>query len=374
VVSKVIQGTVDPRFARLREAFASCFADGLERGGAVAVIAGGRVVADLWGGHADAAQTRFWERDTLVNVWSATKGVMALAVAMQVERGRLCYGRPIADVWPEFGSNGKEEITLDLALSHQAGLNGLSSPMDLSGLYAWYPYVNALAAMKPLWEPGSRCVYHALSFGHLAGEPLRRVDGRGVGQFIGEEIAGPLGVRFFVGLPEEQDYSVAELIEGPKASEWVDWTLASPYPNACLNPSLTATLPNERAWRAAEIPGGNGHANAMALAAIYANLGSSSSLISRETLSAATSCRFRGTDDCYGTPASYAAGYRLADPAYGKKASATAFGHTGWGGALAFADPEAQLGFAYVTSNMLGFDDGIDPRRTRLVEAVYSAL
>jgi CubicO group peptidase (beta-lactamase class C family) len=370
-----IQGQVDARFAGLRDAFASCFADGFEHGGAVAVMLDGKLVADLWGGHADKARTRPWQRDTLVNVWSATKGVMSLAIAMLVERGKLSYDRPIADVWPAFAANGKQAITLDIALSHRAGLDGLDAPLADADLYGWEPYVNALAAMAPHWAPGSLCVYHALSFGHLAGEPLRRVDGRPVGRFIAEEIAGPLGIDFYVGLPASEDHRVAEMIEGPKASDWVKQVLASPFPHSCLHPRPVATQPNDRGWRAAEIPGANGHGDARALASIYGSLASGKSpLLSPAGLAAATATRFDGIDPAFGTPCAYGAGFRLLDPQYGARASAQCIGHTGWGGTLAFGDPASGLGFAYVTNHMLGFDDGIDPRRQRLVDAVYAAL
>jgi len=370
-----ISGTVDPAFAPVREAFASTFADGLEHGAAVAVMVDGKIVADLWGGFADQAATRPWQGDTLVNVWSATKGVMSLAIAMLVERGKLRYDAPIADVWPEFAAGGKQQISLDLALSHQGGLDGLSVPMDLAGLYAWTPYVDALAAMKPLWTPGSRCIYHALSFGHLAGEPLRRADGRSPGRFVAEEIAEALDVPFYIGLAPEQDRRVAQLIEGPRTSDWVKEMLASPYPHSCRNPTFAATTPNERAWRAAEIPGANGHGNARSLATIYGNLVTGGSrLLSAAGLAEAIRPRFDGLDGCDGTPAAYAAGFRLKDPCYGEKASSRTFGHTGWGGTLAFADPEARIGFAFTTCRMLGFADGVDPRRQRLVEALYASL
>jgi len=375
VSAATIQGTSDPAFAVLREAFSSIFADGLEHGAAVAAMVDGKVVADLWGGFTDPARTRPWQRDTLVNVWSATKGVMSLAVAMLVARGELRYDAPIADVWPEFGASGKQDISLDLALSHQAGLDGLSIPMDLEGLYAWTPYVDALAAMAPLWVPGSRCIYHALSFGHLAGEPLRRVDGRSPGRFIAEEIAWVLDVPFFIGLPVQEDHRAAVMIEGAHTSDWLAETLASPYPHSCRNPSFAATTPNERAWRAAEIPGANGHGDARGLATIYGSLvARGSKLLSADALAEAIRPRFDGVDGCDGTPAAYAAGFRLKDACYGAKASLRAFGHTGWGGTLAFADPEARIGFAFVTCHMQGFGDSIDPRRQRLVEALYASL
>ena len=201
----MISGTVDPRFAAVRDALAWGFAEEIDHGAAVCAVVDGRVVVDLWAGHADAAGKKAWQRDTLVNVWSVTKGIVALAVAMLVERGKLDYAAPIASVWPEFAANGKEKITLELAMSHRAGLNGLSVPMTEAQLLAWTPYVEALAAMAPLWEPGSRCVYHMLSYGHLAGEPIRRVTGASVGRFIADNIAAPLGVPFFLGLPEHED-------------------------------------------------------------------------------------------------------------------------------------------------------------------------
>lgn len=374
-MTEMMGGRVDPKFARLRGAFASCFADGLEHGAAVAVTVDGRLVADLWGGHADAAKTRPWTRDTLVNVWSTTKGVAALAFAMLVDRGKLRYEDAVAEAWPEFAANGKAAITFDTALSHQAGLHGVSSPMTLQGLYDWHPYAKALAEMAPLWAPGSRCVYHAISIGHLMGEPLRRVDGRTIGRFVAEEIAGPLDVPFFIGLPEREDHRVAELIEGPKASDWVTETLAGDYPQMISNPDVKATTPNSRAWRAAEIPGGNGHGDARALAAIYGELASGGGkLISKDGLAQATRLRFDGIDAASQMPACFGAGFALRDTSFGARPSRASFGHAGWGGTVAFADPEAKIGFAFVTSHMLGFDDSVDPRRERLIGAIYDAL
>jgi CubicO group peptidase (beta-lactamase class C family) len=366
-----IAGTTDPKFVRVREAFAANFASGLEHGGGVAVMLDNQPVVELWGGHADAAKTRPWRQDTLINVWSCTKGVMATAMAMLVERGKLDYAAPVARWWPEFATGGKEKITLDLVLSHQAGLNGITVPMDEAGLLAWDPYVAALAAMAPLWEPGSRAIYHALSYGHLAGEILRRVDGRSPGRFVAEEIAGPLGADFFIGLPEREEHRVAEMIEGPKASDWVPYVLASPFPHSCMNPSLSATSPNHRAWRAAEVPGGNGQATAPGLAKIYAALASGGGgLIRQETIAEAARPRVRGIDESFGSPTAFAAGFQIDNPLTGKDS----FGHSGWGGSYGFADPEAKLGFAYVTNRMLGFDDGIDLRRKSLIDAVYASL
>lgn len=373
-----IDGICDPRFGAVREAFAACFAQGLEHGGGVSVVVHGKTVVDLWGGHADAARTRPWRQDTLINVWSSTKGVVALAIAMLVERGKLDYAAPIAHYWPEFAAGGKERITLDQVMSHQAGLNGLAVPMDEAGLLAWTPFVDALAAMSPLWEPGSRSIYHALTYGHLAGEVLRRVDGRSIGRFIAEEIAGPLGADFHVGLPDREDYRVAEMIEGPRTSDWVEFVRASPFPHASDNPVPRALAPNDRVWRAAEVPGGNGQSTAHALARIYGMMAAGGvwegkPLIGRAAIEAAARLRFRGMDESFAAPAAVAAGYQMEDPVYAGRASPQTFGHTGWGGAIGFADPGAGVGFGYVTNRMLDFDD-MDPRRKLLIDAVYDSL
>ncbi len=376
-----VYGTFDPAFSKLRDAFESCFADGLEHGAAVSVYVDGRKVADLWGGHADAAKTRPWQEDTLVNIWSATKGVTALAIAMLVERGMLRYDAPIADVWPEFAANGKEAITLDLALSHQAGLNGLDRALPYAGLYDWFPYVETLADMAPLWEPGSRCVYHAVSYGYLAGEPIRRVTDAMPGRFFAKEIAGPLGIGndLFLGLPESEDHRAAEIVPGPGVYDWVDALRETPYDQGLHNPEIDAEIPNHREWRAAESPGANGQANARALARIYGALAQggeidSHRLLSGETLAEAVRPRFDDLEASFDLPTSFAAGYRLKDPALGETLSQSSFGHTGWGGTCAFADPDARVGFAFTTNHMRGFDPDPDPRRLRLIDATYAAL
>jgi CubicO group peptidase (beta-lactamase class C family) len=344
-----IEGACDPRFAGVRDAFATGFAQGLEHGGGVSVVVHGKTVVDLWGGHADAARTRPWRQDTLVNVWSCTKGVVALAIAMLVERGKLDYAAPVARYWPEFAAGGKERITLDQVMSHQAGLNGLAVPMDEPGLLAWTPFVDALAAMPPLWEPGSRCVYHALTYGHLAGEVLRRVDGRSMGCFIAEEIAGPLGADFHVGLPASEDPRVAEMIEGPKTSDWVEFVRASPFPHASNNPTPRATAPNDRAWRAAEVPGGNGQSTAHALARIYGMMAAGGDwkgkpLIGPAAVEEAARPRIRGMDDSFALPTAFAAGYQMEDPTYAGRASPQTYGHSGWAAPSALPIPPPVLG------------------------------
>ena len=380
----MIDGTTDRRFEGVRQVFESFFAEGLEHGAAVAVMLDGKLVVDLWGGHADAARTRPWQRDTLVNLWSATKGVTALAIAMLVERGKLDYAAPVAKVWPEFAAKGKGNITLNQVLSHQAGLHGLDVEMSDADFYAWHPFVEALAAMAPLWEPGSRCVYHPVTYGHLAGEVLRRADGRSIGRFIAEEIAGPLDLSLFVGLPAQEERRVAEMRAEPDVMAWVTEGLAGPYHHCFKNPTITALKPNERAWRAAEIPGANGQGDARSLATMYGLLArggelGGTRLISQQGIDRAIAERFRGPDPSLGVDTAFGAGFHIDDATYGPSSAAAnpnrgTLGHSGWGGTIAFADPAKRLGFAFVTARMQGFDTGIDPRRERLTDAVYAAL
>ena len=370
-----VQGAALGRFAACRDALDANLADAYDLGCGLAVVQGGKVVFDLWGGFADAARTKPWQSDTLVNIWSTTKGVLALAVAMAVERGHLSYTAPVAEVWPEFAANGKEAIDLDVIMSHRAGLNGLDVPMDLQGVYDWFPYVDAFAAMAPLWEPGSRCVYHAMSYGHLAGETLRRADGRMPGRFIAEEIAEPLRLDIFVGLPKREDHRVAELVASEDASDWLAEVQRNGYRNALYAPDVTALTPNDRAWRAAEIPAGNAQATARSLARLYGVLATGGGdLISPRGLGAATAERFDGMDVSMNLPTRFGAGFRLGGPESQLGPNPASFGHTGWGGAFSFADPESGLGVAYVMNRMLGSADDALTRHQRMIDAIYGAL
>ncbi|MDB5658227.1 MAG: esterase [Cypionkella sp.] len=365
-----IHGFTSAAFTPLRAAFADCFGLG-QHGGSVAVVHQGVLVAELWCGFADAAGTRDWQQDTLVNVWSTTKGIASVAMAMLVDRGLVDYDQPMARYWPEFAAGGKGDITVGEALSHQGGVDGVPAPMDLAGLYAGEPYAQALAAMEPLWEPRSRSVYHAISLGTLIAEPLRRITGQSFGAFLADQIAVPLGADIVVGLAEADEARVAEIIEGPDTFDSVTQVLESAHPDAWVNPSLRPTEPNTREWRAAEIPGANGHATAKALALIYGDLVSGASkLLSPWALEQATKLRFDGVDAAHGGPVAYGAGFGLLQ----QDARPGSFGHSGWGGCFGFADPVAQIGMGYTTNHMLGFGDDVDPRRRRLVECVYAVL
>lgn len=374
-----ITGNTSRRFDAVRTAFNRSFPDGLELGAALAVVVDGETVVDLWGGHTTLDRSAAWQADTLVNVWSVGKGVMALAIAMLADRGQLDYRAPVATYWPEFAVNGKGAITVDQVMSHQAGLDGLNVPMADDDIFDWQRVVDALAAMAPLWAPGSRCVYHPLTYGFLSGELIRRIDGRSPGRFIAEEITQPLKLDLHIGLAAGDDPRAAQMSAGAKAYDWVRQGEQSAYPHAFRNPNLNATAPNQRAWRAAEIPGANAHADARSLARLYGALACGGELagvrlLSVQGLANAVAVRFDGVDACSLAPTVFGAGFRRGAIGFGPHAGPGHFGHTGWGGSVAFADPGPRLGFAFVTNHLLGFDDGVDPRRQRVLDAVYAAL
>ena len=325
-----------------------------------------------------AAGDRPWQRETIACVQSVTKGIVALAVAILVDRGQLDYESPIARYWPEFGAGGKEDITLGLLMSHQAGLNGVREALRLEDLFGGDRFVTLLAAMAPLTPPGEMCVYHALSYGHLAGEIVRRVDGRSIGRFIAEEVAGPLDASFFLGLPEDQDHRAAEIVPGPDVDATMEAATKSPLAFGYVNPRVRPTTPNTRAWRAAEVPSGSGHSDAPSLARITGALARGGEiagvrLIGPRGLAAATAERFRGKEAGFGWPIRFGAGFMLNQGGeFGP--SERAFGHVGWGGFFAFADPDKRLGVAFVMNRMATFGEAPDPRRTRLVEALYRSI
>jgi len=211
-----LHGSCDDAFSAVKEAFHANFTDHDELGAGLCVIADGRTVVDLWGGFADVERTRPWERDTLVNVWSTTKGLVALCAQLLVERGQLDVDVPVATYWPEFAAAGKEELPVRYLLSHRAGLTGAREPLTVEDLYDWDRMTTVLAATEPWWTPGEVSGYHAFTFGYLVGEVIRRVSGRSPGQFFAEEVAGPLGLDAFIGLPASEHGRVAELTMAPQ--------------------------------------------------------------------------------------------------------------------------------------------------------------
>ena len=377
----LIDGWTAPGFEGAREAFAANFTrpgDYQEVGAALAAYHQGRLVVDLWGGHADRARTRSFRQDSLVNVWSATKGMVASACAMLVDAGAFTYDEPVARLWPEFAQGGKQAITVGQLLSHQSGLPGFNEPTTIEDQADWAACVGKLERQTPLWPPGAASSYHAMTYGWLAGEVVRRASGRSVGRYLRDEIALRLNADLHIGLPRGLEGRVAEII-GP-ASPADPAMLAALPPSAVMaltNPAQDPESPNRRFWRAAEIPAANGHASALGLARLYAALvfGAvdgvtlvSESTLARMTAPAAPAGRidqFLGFADCWGM------GVVLNTPGiYG--ANPKAYGHSGWGGSFGCADPEAGVAIGYVC-NRMGPELVGDPRTAGLCGAILQA-
>ncbi|OII70404.1 serine hydrolase domain-containing protein [Streptomyces sp. CC77] len=386
-----INGEVAPGFEPVREAFAANFTQHGDIGAAVCVYWHGRPVADLWGGVADPETGRPWAQDTLQLVYSATKGATATAAHMLVERGFLDLDAPVAKYWPEFAADGKADIPVRWLLSHQAGLVALDEPLPLVEALAWDPMAAALAAQRPLWTPGTAHGYHGRTWGWLVGEVIRRVSGRSPGRFFAEEVAGPLGLDFFIGLPASERDRVSHMAYQRPA---VDLTTVPPEdvpeelreqvaawrdPNSFSNRAFAVTNPaaidfDSPEVQAAELPSSNGIGTAHALARMYAAMSGEVDgvrLLAPEILASATDEQASGKDQVLVFPSRFSAGYMLptdGNPMTGRNA----FGHTGRGGSLAFADPERGIAFGYVTNHIISGSD--DVRAAALAAAVRRSV
>lgn len=369
-----------PGFAAVGDAFAANFAAGLDVGAGFAVVRDGQLVVDLWGGHADRTRTRPIERDTLVNIWSVSKGVIATCVALFVEQGRLDYEEKVARYWPEFGASGKDRVTLAQLMSHQAGVPGVREAITVDDYYTHDRLATLLARETPFFEPGSTWGYHTLSLGTLADEVIRRVDGRTAAMFFKEEVAAPLDLDIHMGVSDADATRLSDMI--PPAS--VPPPDPAPASNeaaaraAMANPMLDAEWANTPRWQKAGLPAGGVSANARSLARLFGTLASGGSLdgiqlLSPATIAAATRERVSGVDQCLGNYRRYGAAYEL--NSNGRMGpNPNAFGHAGWGGSMAFADPDEKLGIAFVVNKMrTGEPNAADKRLARLVEAVYAA-
>ena len=374
-------GACDARFARVRHALAENFRVHGEVGAAVAVVVGGRVVVDLWAGWADAGRTRPWQRDTLVDVFSVGKAMAALALHILVERGRVDLDAPVARYWPEFAQAGKGEVTVRTLLCHRAGLPAIRRELPDLAMYDWALMTSALAEEAPWWTPGSRHGYHVNTFGFLVGEIVRRVSGERFAAFFRREIAGPLAADFHFGIGPEHDVRVADYLFESTPGEMV----ADDAEHQLLLRRIYANPPglsgpgtvNTRAWRAAEIPSTNGHATARAVARIYSALACRRGadgirLLGRATLEHAIAEASSGVDAILRRPSRFGLGFQLTQPERPLGTNPRSFGHFGAGGSLGFADPDAELAFAY-TMNQAG-PRWQNPRNRALIDAVYASL
>ncbi len=383
-----INGEVAPGFERVRDAFAANFEKRGEVGAAFSLYHRGAKVVDLWGGVADEASGRPWAEDSVVMVFSSTKGATAVCTHLLAQRGELDLDAPVAEYWPEFAAAGKQDVPVRWLLSHRVGLPVFDSPLTPEEFMAWVPPVEALQAQRPVWEPGTTHGYHAGTYGWLVGEVVRRIAGKSLGTFFAEEVAAPLGLDFWIGLPDSEESRVVPIIEIDLQDLAVDDQAltkrrrdlldAARDPDALLNrPATTGPLdPNSRAFRAAENPAGNGIADARSLARMYASLIGDGvdgvRLLDDETVARATAEQSNGRDEVLQVQTRFGLGFELNLP-HGHLGQEGAFGHSGAGGSLGFADPKAEIGFGYVMNKMQMVASD-DPRTLSLIAAVHESL
>ena len=369
-----------PGFERVRDLFRSQFLPSETVpaiGASLAAFRQGELILSLSAGHRDIARTVKWTPDTLVNIWSATKGVTGIAMGLLVDRGQVRYDLPVAKYWPEFAANDKSTITVSQLMSHQAGLPGFAEPTTLEDFYDWDVVTRRLAAQAPMWTPGTVNSYHAMTVGFMAGEIIRRVSGLSIGAFIARELAIPLSIDLYVGLPFTLEDRVAPIVAPPSGGELSLEGAPREAVAAMTNPTKTPTLPNSRAWRAAQIPAGNGHATALALAKLYGALANGGEidgvrLLSCETIAAMSATQTTRVDLLQGFAPLWSNGF-TGNPAGIYGPSKSAFGHPGWGGSFGSADPVTGVAVGYVINQM---SEGIagNPHASALCGMIHECL
>ena len=395
-----IHGYTAPGFDAVRDAFAANFTNHGEVGAGFSAFHKGKLVADLWGGIADVDSGRTWDEDTLILVFSTTKGATAMCANRLAQQGLLDVDATVATYWPEFAAHGKANITVQHLLSHQAGLAWVDGAMTLDEALAWDPVIRALEAQTPSWEPGTQHGYHATTYGWLVGEVVRRISGKTIGTYLQDEIAGPLGAEFYIGLPAEHQHRAATLISMlPKGLSFTDEEASKANgvdpgirdmlkqfmgPDTILGKALTApggalsdmesfNLPKTRG---AEIPAAAGVANAKGIATLYgacvSEVGGRRVLEPKQLNDAITQRTSGGNTVLFDMDIQFGLGFMVRSslmPIGGPRS----FGHFGMGGSMGWADPDAELGFGYVMNKM---DLGLagDARSSGLVNAVYASL
>jgi CubicO group peptidase (beta-lactamase class C family) len=384
-----IDGEVQTGYEGIAAAFEANFAHHGEVGAAFALYHRGRKVVDIWGGVADVETGRPWDERTAVVVFSTTKGATATCAHLLAERGELDLDAPVATYWPAFAAEGKDAIPVRWLLSHRAGIPAVDVPLSPEDVVAWDPFVDALAAQKPLWAPGEDHGYHALTYGHLVGEVVRRVSGRSIGTFFAEEIARPLGLELWIGLPASELDRVATLIDPVFDASAFDvdeltdeqraMMTAVADPASLTNRALNATSPaidyNDEAVRRAEIPASGGVATARALARMYAAMigdVDGMRVLAPHTIATATAEHSAGPDRVLVQESRFGLGFWLPTGVQ-PMAGPSSFGHGGAGGSLAFADRDGEFAFGYVMNNMTMSITG-DPRSSTLVDACARAV
>lgn len=385
----IVHGEVAAGFEAVQQAFAANFEEHGDVGAAFALFVGGTKVVDIWGGVADVKKDRVWDAGTLTLVYSASKGITAIVAHLLAQRGELDLDAPVASYWPEFGAEGKQNVPVHWLLSHRTGLPTIERWISAEEALAWEPAVEALATQRPLWEPGTTHGYHALTYGWLIGEVIRRATGRTLSQILAEDISGPLGLDLWIGLPASEEPRVSRLVAATPPvldaaalavipSDQLQRMRESADPSSLAFRTLNPTHPpfnfNRADLHAAELGAANAITTARALGKLYAStMGEVDGIRTLEpaTIAAATKEQSSGTDFVMGLPSRFGTGFQL--PLDGSLMGPTSYGHAGAGGSLAFADPETGVAFAYVMNRMQIFL-GPDPRTRVLIEAVRRSV
>jgi CubicO group peptidase (beta-lactamase class C family) len=369
---ELVHGQVAAGFEGVAEAFAANLTERAEVGAAFAAVHEGRLVVDIWGGRA-------WQQDTLQVIYSGTKGLVAAAILLLIERGKLRLAAPVATYWPEFAAHGKENITVAQVMSHQARLPGVRAALTADDLLDPVKIAALLADQPAERDPAAALTYHPLTYGWLAGELVRRVDGRTLGAFVRDEIAGPLAMDTWIGLPADQEHRVSTLTEAPS---WRDsWDEAPPgdelFHRIWENPPLwpaDRNFWNEKAFHQAEIPGGGGITTARSMARFYGALALGGSIdgvriLAPETVELGRRELVRGVDRLMESPFARGVGFQLQTEELSLGPPPDAFGHTGAGGSVHGAWPSSRTGFSYAMSELRG-TEGVDPRPDALMTAL----
>lgn len=371
-----VQGNFDERFAPTMSQFASHIATGQDVGASFALSVDGEMVVDVWAGSQDEAGEIPWKEDTIINVYSSTKTVSFLCALVAADRGLIDFDAPVGNYWPEFIANGKEGVLVWHLMNHAAGLPGLDRPVSLEEMCDWDTITGMLAEQAPWWEPGSANGYHAMTQGYLIGEVIRRVTGQSLGQFLREEIAGPLDADFYVGVPETEFHRICDLIPTaggvPASNEGsiADRTFASPAPRA--EDSWTDI------WRRAEIPAANGHGNARALVRLQTPLACAGrafgvDLVSEITARSVMQERISGMDLVLEAPLTFGLGFGLSRDPVRLSPNDNACYWGGWGGSSVLVDQDARLAMSFVMNKMFPGTLG-DTRSFNLARQVYRDL
>lgn len=392
-MTETTHGTADPAFQSVADEFARNFAERGEVGASLCLSVGGETLVDLWGGVADKESGAEWAEDTVSIVFSCTKAAVALCAHILIDRGQLALAAPVADYWPEFAQNGKDGTTVQMMLNHESAVPALREPVRPGGFLDWDYMIGRMEAEEAWWEPGTRNGYHMVNFGWTVGELVRRVSGKSLGDFFRDEVAGPLGADFWIGIPDDFDQPIAPILPfepdfTKPLAPFTQKLLTEPQSLQSLSFLNTGGWgPNDADGHRAQIGGGGGIANARGQVAMYTPLANGGShngvaLVSDDRLAAMERCSVAtGVDATLLCPTRFASGFMksMDNRAYpgGDQLSAVlgdrAFGHVGAGGSIGFADPECQLAFSY-TMNQMGGGLMLNDRGQSLVDATYKAL